>query len=176
MRVIVGLGNPEDKHSKTRHNVGFMVVDRLQKLKAVGGNLEFKEEKKFNSLVARRNDLILVKPQTYMNASGEAVSRILNFYKASLGDLWVIHDDLDIRLGDFKIQKGTGPKVHNGVNSVEEKLGSKDFWRVRIGVDNREPEERARSEGSEYVLGKFRSQEEEILQRVIERVVEELVK
>jgi len=126
MKIVVGLGNPGVEHENNRHNVGFVVVDRL----AAGAGWE----SKFDSLIHKSGDVVLVKPLTFMNRSGEAVAQIMNFYKMNSDDLAVVHDDLDIRLGEFKMQKGVGPKVHNGLTSVEVQLSTKDFWRVRVGV------------------------------------------
>ena len=109
-----------------------------------------------------------------MNDSGLAVSKIANFYKIALGDIYVIHGDLDLRLGEYKIQKGVGPKLHYGIASIEEKLGSKDFWRVRVGIDSRTVENRL--SGEEYVLQNFNEQEEEVFEATLERLTDELFK
>jgi len=139
MKLIVGLGNPGAKYAQNRHNSGFMLVDYL------------KQNASFNS------DVEYLKPQTFMNKSGDEVSRKVNFYKIKPEDLVVIHDDLDLKLGEYKIQKGKGPKIHNGINHIEERLGTKDFWRVRIGVDARPIENRL--PGDAYVLQNFQSGE-----------------
>ena len=108
-----------------------------------------------------------------MNQSGQAISKVLDFYKVGFDNLTVVHDDLDIRLGEFKIQKGKGPKVHNGVSSVEEAIGTSDFVRVRIGVDNRPLENRM--PGKNYVLQDFSPEELEVITgQVFPQVVEEL--
>ena len=116
----------------------------------------------------------MVKPQMFMNRSGEVVTKIANFYKVTIDDLVVIHDDLDIRLGEYKIQKGVGPKVHNGLTSVEERLGTADFWRLRIGVDNRIQNSEFRIQGEDYVLADFLPEEKTIIDGVIEKAVKEL--
>ncbi len=154
MKLVVGLGNIGEKYKNTRHNVGFMVIDELEK---------YKEE---------LGKVMLVKPTTFMNESGRAVSKVKNFYKIDLDDLYVVHDDLDLELGEYKIQKGVGPKVHNGVASVEEWLGSKEFWRVRVGVDNRKGSRVV--SGEDYVLGKFNKVEIEVLDKVLKEVTKEL--
>lgn len=168
MKLIVGLGNPGKKYSATRHNVGFLAVDFLAK----SNSLDFSDNLKFKSEIATSEKFILVKPHTFMNNSGDAVSAIVNFYKISSGDIFIIHDDLDLRLGEYKIQKAIGPKVHGGVNSIEEKLGSKNFWRVRIGVDNRSIENRIT--GEEYVLQSFSESEKEMIGESIEKAIQEL--
>ena len=166
MKLLVGLGNPGEAHVGNRHNVGFMVVDRL-----AGEGAEW--EPKFEALILKAKDYLLVKPQMFMNRSGEVVTKIANFYKVTIDDLVVIHDDLDIRLGEYKIQKGVGPKVHNGLTSVEERLGTANFWRLRVGVDNRLPGQ-ARVPGDEYVLSDFTAEEKEISDGVMGEAVKEL--
>lgn len=177
MKVIVGLGNPGEKYRYNRHNVGFMVVDRLRqngqcKVQNQDGIFQF--NKKFNAQILQTKEYILVKPQTYMNNSGEAVAKICHFYKVKYEDLYVIHDDLDIQLGNFKIQQGKGPKVHNGLKSVEEQLGTEKFWNVRVGVENREIRGNKGVPGVVYSLQDFRREEREILDGVIENICKEL--
>jgi len=144
MKLLVGLGNPGAKYLNTRHNLGFMFLDYLQQ--------QQKLDKQIKTL----------KPETYMNRSGIAVAKELRFYKLQPTDLIVVHDDLDLRLGEYKIQFGKGPKLHNGVESVEKILGTKEFWRVRIGVDNRNAENRI--PGESYVLQSFTPEELTLLQ------------
>jgi PTH1 family peptidyl-tRNA hydrolase len=166
MKVIVGLGNPGEKYANNRHNVGFMVLDKL---------LAVRWESKFEAMVCKVGNTLLVKPQTFMNRSGDSVSEIVNFYKVSIDDLIVVHDDLDIRLGEYKIQKGVGPKVHNGLTSVEERLGKADFWRVRVGIDSRQPAADSRQSGEDYVLADFTSEENAVLDKIIKIIVDQLM-
>lgn len=168
MKVIVGLGNPGRKYEGTRHNVGFFVVDALAHLYSLSWSMV----KPVNAHVAKEADHLLVKPQTYMNDSGVAVLRVLSYYKASVDDLIVVHDDLDIALGEYKIQKGVGPKIHNGLLSIEEHVGS-DFTRVRVGIENRDPENRV--PGETYVLTPFSLHERTVLEAAIAAIVKELV-
>jgi len=196
MKLIVGLGNPGKKYEKTRHNTGFLVLEELKEqvtnfqfpISNQLSNLNFQTEKRFESEMLRKKEVLLVKPDTFMNESGRAVAKLKNFYKINLDDLYVIHDDLDLKLGEYKIQKGVGPKVHNGVLSVEKELGDKGFWRVRVGIDNRgrkiTQSEQSRPEsrtvpmsdfsGEDYVLGRFSRQEQEIVDGVIEKIVKEI--
>lgn len=167
MKLIVGLGNPGSEYTKTRHNTGFVVVERLAIVKEAG----WQKQEKFGAEVARAGEVLLVKPQTFMNASGKTVSKLANFYKIAAEDIYIVHDDLDLRMGDYKIQEGVGPKVHNGVESVERELGLKNFWRVRVGIDNRGE---IRIAGEDYVLANFSTEEEEKLKEVVEKIVEEL--
>ena len=164
MKLVVGLGNPGKEYQNNRHNVGFMAVDWL-------ANQQFPDyksqiTKKFGDEIIHSGKYLLVKPQMFMNRSGEVVAKLVNFYKIRAEDLWVIHDDLDIALGEYKIQQGIGPKVHNGLISIEEKLGTKDFWRVRVGVDNR-PTGSARTPGEDYVLTDFTEEERKVVDEVI---------
>jgi PTH1 family peptidyl-tRNA hydrolase len=165
MKLIIGLGNPGTEYENTRHNVGFLFLDYFAQKNS------FKLNKKFSSEmleIAQNNEkFILEKPQTFMNRSGEAVSKIKNFYKITNENIYVVHDDLDLRLGEFKIQKGIGPKLHNGILSIEEFLKGKDFYRIRIGVDNRTD---VKIPGQEYVLGKFTKEENQRLLQVFDGI------
>lgn len=171
MKLIVGLGNPGEKFGNTRHNVGFVLLDKLAKELGIKN---FELSKKSQSLVINhQSKVVLAKPTIFMNESGISVKKLVIQYKTKMADLWVIHDDLDLRLGTYKIQKGVGPKLHYGVSSIEENLGNSDFWRVRIGVDNREKNER--TPGEEYVLEKFSDGEVLVLENVIDQVTSELL-
>ena len=152
MLLIVGLGNPGKKYEKTRHNVGSRVVGELKSL-----NLK---------------DIILVQPTTFMNESGRAVKKITKNYKLKTENLIVVHDDIDLPLGEFKIQKNRGSAGHKGVQSIIDSLGTKDFTRIRIGI---KPEQYYRPFRSteKFVLEKFTKDEEEILKEVIPKVIEE---
>ena len=131
--VLVGLGNPGPKYSKTRHNIGFEVIDTLAKRLSVATF-----QNKFQSQVADAqvagNRLLLVKPQTFMNVSGQAVQEITNFYKVEPEKVVVIYDDLDLPAAALRIRKFGGPGGHNGVSSIIECLGSDKFPRIRIGI------------------------------------------
>ncbi len=164
MKLLVGLGNPGERYQLSRHNAGFMFIDYLaEKLKL---DEPLAEKEKFKSVVGRKRDWWLAKPTTYMNQSGEAVGNLVNFYKVKLDDLVVIHDDLDLLLGSWKLQQGVGPKIHNGLTSVETSLGKPAFWRLRLGVDNRTPQIKASTSGEEYVLAKFPTAEQQQLESV----------
>ena len=152
MKLIVGLGNPGERYKNNRHNVGHIVVDVLKRRIS-------------NKAIVRKSDC-------FINQSGEFVKKLVEQYRLNPSDLWVIHDDLDIPLGSYKIQKGKGPKLHNGINSIEEKLGTDEFWRVRVGVDNRSPEDRI--SGEEYVLQDFTEEELKLLKPVIEKICKRL--
>ena len=156
MYLIVGMGNPGKEYELTRHNAGFIAVDRL--LSKLNKKAVFKKETKFSAEVARVGDVIFAKPTTFMNESGRCVRKLMDFYKIEIEGLVLLHDDLDIRLGEYKVKNGVGPKVHNGVGSVEKSFGEKSFLRVRLGVDNRQPGVRYGS-GADYVLSKMTKDE-----------------
>jgi PTH1 family peptidyl-tRNA hydrolase len=171
MKLIVGLGNPGEKYRITRHNVGFMFVDFLGKDK---GNFSSKNQFKAEILEIGQGDskLILAKPQTFMNNSGDAVSRIMQFYKIKKEDVTVAHDDLDILFGEFKINFAKGPKIHNGIISIEEHIHTSEFTRVRIGVDARISENRI--PGQEYVLSSFTPEEQKKLNAIFNEIEKSL--
>lgn len=169
MHVIVGLGNPEEKYFGTRHNMGFVLVEKLAELLQI----EFKNSKNLSCAVAKTSNILLAKPQTFMNSSGLGVVKLLKYYALKPNILYVSHDDLDLPLGEYKIQLARGPKVHGGINSIENSLATKDFWRVRIGVDNRDPSNRIAGEA--YVLQKFSLAEEEIINKVIASAAAEIL-
>ena len=152
MKLIVGLGNPGAKYKNTRHNAGFLVVDELALRQAQGKNI------------------VLFKPQQFMNRSGVEVKKLIKKYPLDRNELYVIHDDLDIPLGKFKIHWGRGPKIHNGLQSIYDQLGSKDFWHVRIGIENR-PATGYVGSGEDYVLQNWRPEEREAINLTIINVI-----
>jgi PTH1 family peptidyl-tRNA hydrolase len=174
MYLIVGLGNPESDYAKTRHNMGFNVINKLSekygievnksKFKALYGTGTIEEEK-----------VILVKPQTYMNLSGEAVQEFVNFYKVENKDLIVIYDDIDTVPGKIRIRKSGGPGTHNGMKSVVNCLETGDFTRVRVGIGCPE----FKGDLINYVIGHIPDDEVEILEKgvdIAEQAVEEIIK
>lgn len=134
MKLLVGLGNPGEKFKGTRHNLGFEVVDEYRR--KVNGE-EWKIEKKFNSeLCTLSSELILARPQTFMNLSGDSVSKIANYFKISPEDILIIHDELDLPLGKIKIRLGGAAAGHHGVEDIIEKIGTDKFGRLRLGIGN----------------------------------------
>lgn len=133
MFLIVGLGNPEDEYAKTRHNMGFNAVNEIAKKYEIDIS-----RSKFNGLygsgIIENEKVILLKPQTYMNSSGESIIEFMNFYKLDLDNLIVIYDDIDIEPGKIKIRKNGSPGSHNGMKSVVHCLSTDNFKRVRIGI------------------------------------------
>lgn len=152
MKLVIGLGNPGKEYQNTRHNVGYLLTSALK-------------VKKIPGLVAKKTN-------TFMNSSGLVVKKMLEKYKTDPKDLYVAHDDLDIALGEYKIQRGRGPKDHKGLKSIYKELGTRDFWHIRIGVENRNSEKKI--VGEEYVLQDFKNEEQEKLEKVIHRVCKKL--
>lgn len=152
--VIAGLGNPESKYESTRHNVGFLALDRLEKLL----NIEI-NQKKFDGLFTQTiyngSKLYLIKPLTYMNLSGRSVAEIKNYYKIEASNLIVIHDELDLLFGKIKIKIGGGTAGHNGIKSIVNSLGDNSFVRIRVGI-GKPP---TGQDGSSYVLSNFSRKE-----------------
>lgn len=180
MRIFVGLGNPGVKYEKNRHNVGFMFLDFLLNEYVTRNRLhevQFSPDSYLKAHVAKirtnNEEWILMKPQTYMNKSGESVRlAIKKFFpsdqRPATNDLIVVHDDLDIPFGKCKVQL-QGPKLHNGVESIENHLHTTDFIRIRIGVDNRLPENRI--PGETYVLQNFSDEETKALENIFPQVL-----
>lgn len=156
MKIIVGLGNPGKKYQKNRHNIGHHFADWL-----------------IEQLRITTDELKIVKTDVFMNQSGEFIKKLVRDSKSEIENLIIVHDDLDIPLGKFKIQKGEGPRLHNGLNSIEKTLETKDFWRVRIGVDARAPENW--TDGEAYVLSDFSREERSLLQKIFPLVYNRLV-
>lgn len=165
MFLIVGLGNPGKEYAKTRHNVGFAVLNKLMADLELG---EWTESKKFHAEIAEgkidAKKILLLKPQTFMNNSGQAVAAAAKFYKIKPADIWVIHDDLDLPLGKIKIQRDRSSAGHNGVQSIIDSLGTQDFVRFRIGIASIKPTKKS---GADFVLSKFSTIEAAILKKTI---------
>ena len=128
--LIVGLGNPGPEYEATRHNVGFWFVDQLaDKLK-----ISLAPQAKFYGRAGRAGELWLLQPTTYMNRSGQSVAALANFYKISPAEILVIHDELDLPPGGIRLKQGGGNGGHNGLKDIQSKLGTPDFWRLRLGI------------------------------------------
>ena len=166
MKIVVGLGNPGAQYENTPHSVGFEAVDRIAA--AIGANWELK--KSFNALMARGTfagmPVVLVKPQTYMNLSGEAVAPIVKYSNATAADLLVIQDDIDLPVGRMRVRKNGSCGGHNGIRNIIERLGTPEFARLKLGVG------KDRSNVIAHVLGKF----DPASRKVMDKVVEESVK
>ena len=163
--LVVGLGNPGTQYACTRHNVGFMAVDRL-----AGADATWKSER--DALIARMDvdgrRVIFVKPQTFMNNSGVAVQSLMTFYKVPLENLIVIHDDMDITVGDCREKIGGGSAGHNGIRSIDTHVG-RDYRRIRIGVGH--PRDFGLPmDPADWVLGKFGATQMEMIQETIGKI------
>lgn len=175
MKVLCGLGNPEKKYSKTRHNVGFTFVAHFAK------KHEFPPfEERGKSLVSEKgtgkDKIILMLPLTYMNLSGEAVLELLQFYKVPLKDFYVIYDDVDLPLGSLRFRERGSAGTHNGMRSILECLANMDFPRLRIGIESRGQFAPEQMSLHDFVLAPFLPEEEPILLKTIEDGVELLEK
>lgn len=159
IRLIVGLGNPGREYETTRHNVGFWWVDEL----ARADGLNFRTESKFHGQAVRGHlhghEVWLLKPQTFMNLSGRAVAAVAQFYKISPEEILVVHDELDLQPGTARLKKGGGHGGHNGLKDIIAQLGTKDFWRLRLGIGH--PGDR--TQVSNYVLNDPRREERELI-------------
>lgn len=174
MYLIVGLGNPENEYAHTRHNMGFDTINQIAK----NNNIQITKNKfkgLCESTIIQNQKVILLKPQTYMNLSGESVKEVAEFYNLKPEEIIVIYDDIDIEKGHIKIRKKGGAGSHNGMKSVVEELQSTDFARIRVGIG--QPE--FKSDMINYVIGKVPQEEQEILQQGVEKAakaVEEILK
>ncbi|MBI4235721.1 aminoacyl-tRNA hydrolase [Candidatus Peregrinibacteria bacterium] len=179
MKIIVGLGNIGEKYAKSRHNAGFLALDHFEKHQG-GQNIEIKwtiDEKhkaKIAKLKYNNLDIMLVKPLTMMNLSGLAVSSILRFYKEEMQNLIVIYDDIDLPLGDIRIRDKGSAGTHNGMKSIIQELGSENFTRIRIGIENRTAEQKGKFDLANYVLAGFTKSEEKLFKESLEKTLREL--
>jgi PTH1 family peptidyl-tRNA hydrolase len=165
--LLIGLGNPGREHRDNRHNVGFMLIDRLiVRLNARGMKMQSKAI--ITSAVFEDHKLLLAKPQTYMNLSGESVQALLRFYKLPMENLLVAHDDLDLPYGTLRVRPGGGPGGQRGMASAIERLGTRDFARLRIGI-SRPP---GRMDPAAYVLQNFSRDEMEGLSGILDRAAD----
>jgi PTH1 family peptidyl-tRNA hydrolase len=170
MKLVVGLGNPGKKYERTRHNAGFWWVERL----ANGHRAAFRADGKFHGAVAKLTDgadAWLLMPDTFMNNSGRAVTALAAFYKIEPREILVVHDELDLAPGVARMKFGGGASGHNGLKDIIECLGSKDFWRLRIGIGH--PRDTAtEQEVVDYVLHPARAEEQSLIDDAIARSLE----
>lgn len=177
MKIIVGLGNPGEQYEKNRHNVGFMALDLLL------GPVKWQNNKKFQALTYEMGDTIYIKPQTYMNKSGEAVRAVMSYYgllpkklmifsknDSDLTDiLTVIQDDIDIEIGKWKISNDSRSGGHNGVQSIINHLHTQNFKRLKIGVKNELL--RTRIPAEKFVLQNFNHEEKEVIDKILKEAI-----
>lgn len=169
MKLIVGLGNPDAAYAQTRHNAGFMMVDLLAELFSAGD-----EKKKGKALVRTANDganrFLLVKPQAFMNLSGDPLWELINFYKDGVEDFIIVHDDLDMPLGRLRFKSGGGAGGHRGLKSITSRLGTDQYDRLKIGI-GRPPENMP---ADAYVLQAFSTDEKALVDRTLKKGAEGL--
>lgn len=166
MKVIIGLGNPGKKYEFTRHNIGFITLDHVAEKLHIS-----MDQAKFKGLIGEgrymNEKVILFKPMTFMNLSGEAIRELLDFYKLSNEEILVIYDDLDLPSGQLKLRFKGGPGGHNGIKSILSHLGTEQFKRIKMGIGRPEY-----GDVVSYVLGNFNKEEEEGLQEAVKKATE----
>lgn len=162
MKLIAGLGNIGDKYCFTRHNAGFMVLDKW----ALAEGFSFKEDKKLKSFIAKKGDIIFVKPTTFMNLSGEAVRAVMDYYKIDVKDVLIIYDDISLDLGKIRFRANGSDGGHNGIKSIIQHIGTKNFDRLKIGIG---PQPNIPSEN--FVLANFPKDKLDDLKETLKRAV-----
>ncbi|MDP2951117.1 MAG: aminoacyl-tRNA hydrolase [bacterium] len=175
--LIVGLGNPGLKYKKTRHNVGFMAIDSFRKEKEFP---TFKVKKQFRAEISEKNGVVLAKPQTFMNSSGLAVNALSTYYQLPTTNLFVVHDDFDLPLGEVRVSENSGSGGHHGVQSIISHLKTNSFKRVRLGI---RPNLSNYSSGllttnlkaEDFVLKNFTKQEQPLLQDALKKTCQQLI-
>jgi len=173
MILIVGLGNPGKEFSRTRHNVGFIILDEFQTKFEFS---DWKTKKKLKAEISKgrigKEEIVLAKPKTYMNASGKSVKAIISHYKLSLCNLFIVHDDLDLPFGKMKISEGKNSAGHKGVQSIIDELKTKGFVRFRIGIGTEKSNLKSSSINEMFVLKKFNKKEQDSLKKISQNVCE----
>jgi peptidyl-tRNA hydrolase, PTH1 family len=168
--LIVGLGNPGTEYAKTRHNAGFLLVEKL----AAKWKCDWTNERKFKARIAKAEcdgkKVLLCEPQTFMNLSGETVGALKDFYQLPLKQLIVAVDDADLPFGEIRLRKSGSSGGHHGLESIEQHLAAREFARLRIGIGRKD----SSREIANYVLGKFDSSESELLKKVLERAADQV--
>lgn len=165
MKAIFGLGNPGNEFKKTRHNIGFMVLDAFAEAGA-----SWKSSKKTLAKIIKTENFVLVKPQTFMNASGKSAAMIAKYYNMNTEDIIVVHDDSDLTLGTIRIQFNKSAGGHNGVQSIIDHLGSKRFYRIRVGIRPSKSKQKA----MQFVLKPCKKNEQPLLKEAINTTTEAL--
>jgi PTH1 family peptidyl-tRNA hydrolase len=164
MKLIVGLGNPGKEYENTRHNVGFMAIDEYAKI----NNLTFNKNKfdgLYTDFIINGEKIILLKPQKFMNLSGEVIAKYLDYFKINISDLLVIYDDMDLDVGTFKIRYKGGNAGHNGLKNIESNISTNEYKRIKIGISKNK-----NMDTVNYVLGKFSNEEYNKLNLVLKNI------
>ena len=150
MKLIVGLGNPGKEYENTRHNIGFMMLDKYLSKKNIRDNWNLKFNGLYLETILFGEKVLFLKPQSFMNLSGEVVSKFVNYFKIDIGDILIISDDLDLNIGNFKLRDRGSSGGHNGLKNIENNLGSSEYKRLKIGINNDK-----NVDTKDYVLGKI---------------------
>ena len=180
MQIVIGLGNIGDKYTNTRHNCGFMAVEEFAKQLSAKNNceIEWKLQKKLKAHIAKTTlngeQIILAKPTTLMNLSGESAVKLLNFYSQKPSNLIVILDDIDLPLGKVRLKLNGSAGTHNGMKSIIEKINTKDFKRIKIGIESRGTTAPKQMDLSTFVLNNFREDEKKQLKTSIKEAVKKI--
>lgn len=161
MKLIVGLGNPGLEYKNTRHNIGFIIIDDFARSYGIE-SWKNKFNGDYQDVVINNEKVILLKPLSYMNLSGEVVKKFVDFFKIDINDILIINDDLDLKIGSFKLKPSGSSGGHNGLKNIELHLGTKNYKRLKIGISNNK-----NIDTKDYVLGKFSNEEMEILSKII---------
>ncbi|WP_040206562.1 aminoacyl-tRNA hydrolase [Neobacillus jeddahensis] len=164
MKLFVGLGNPGKQYDQTRHNIGFEVIDSLSNQLSIPLN-QSKLKGLYGMGVHNGEKIVLLKPLTYMNLSGESIRAVVEYYQIELEDLVVIYDDLDLPVGKIRLRQKGSPGGHNGIKSTVAHLGTQQFNRIRIGIDRPQPGMSV----PDYVLGRFRSEERPLTEEAVRK-------
>jgi PTH1 family peptidyl-tRNA hydrolase len=171
IKLIVGLGNPGPQYEPTRHNVGYWLVETL----AASNGGQFRFDNKFHGLLCRLlvagRDLRLLKPATYMNRSGQSLAAVVRYFDISMSQVLVVHDELDLPVGALRLKYGGGHAGHNGLRNIVQVIGTRDFWRLRIGIDH--PADR--SQVVDYVLSRFSRDDETRIRDLLDQAEPNLI-
>ena len=170
LHLIVGLGNPGAEYARTRHNAGFLVVQELAKRASAHWNLETKFDARVAKASQGERRILFAEPQTFMNASGEAVSALASFYRVPVSQLLVVTDDADLPLGEIRLRAKGSSGGHHGLESIEQHIGSREFARLKVGIGRTRD---GRREITNYVLGRFSSEEKRLLEKVLQRAADQ---
>jgi peptidyl-tRNA hydrolase, PTH1 family len=169
MILVIGLGNPGEKYKETRHNIGWIALDEFKKKNNFG---EWNENKKTRSTISKgiinEKEILLAKPVTFMNLSGEAIVKIISYYKIIPEKIIIVHDDIDIEIGKIKIIEKRGAAGHKGVLSITKILKTKNFIRIRVGI---KPKGKKPSSAERFVISQFNQKERKILKETVEKTI-----
>jgi peptidyl-tRNA hydrolase, PTH1 family len=171
LHFIAGLGNPGPEYAATRHNVGFMLVDRLVSRWHAAWAMEKKFQARLAKVKREGRDVILCQPQTFMNDSGEAVGALGRFYQLPPNRMLIVVDDADLTLGQLRMRAEGSSGGHHGLESIERQLGTREYPRLRLGIGRRAPEQR---EITDHVLGRFEAEERKVMEEVLDRAVRQV--